>query len=102
MSITYAVVGKKTYEDLVTNKDKYVYEVPSISEDLEEAKAESNKYMAMSLCQMNRNDSGRRLKEVDSKVIPFEGLHKIEDVRKVIDIASKNEKNMDIIMSKGR
>ena len=99
---TYVVLGKKTFEDLQTGKDKYKYEVHSVSKDKDIAEGSLFEYDGFWGSKLNQITGDGILRVVESRVIAFQGDYSKEKATAIVDAACENQNNIDVVWSKGK
>jgi xanthine dehydrogenase molybdopterin-binding subunit B len=84
---TYAVVVKKTYQDLSTSLSTDVYEVPKVFDNEDDAQTTLLDYIAYSAVIRNKIDVNGLITDVDVKTISLEGNYSIEQVKALLNVA---------------
>lgn len=94
--ITYAVLAKKTYQDLTTSLEVDVYEAIKVLDNADEANETREQYEAYCGMLVNKIDSNGIFKYVDTKVVALEGKYTLDQVSTMLRVAK------DFVWNRGR
>ena len=86
MEVTYAIVVKKVYQNIVTTLDENIYDVINIFDSYELADSASKNAEGDLLSNLNKIDTNGFLKTYQIKVLPLEGKYDINQVKALVNI----------------
>ena len=85
MEVTYAVIVKKEYQDLVTTLSNDKFEVVNVFDNIDDANVLLSEQEGIMLSNLNKIDTNGILLSYQTKILPLEGKYDIIQVQSIVN-----------------